>query len=104
MNRLELIENINSLKLIQKECWEDVDFPQEIQEVLDTCNINKTDLDVDKHRWYETSVTVYELNGEHFGIRYVTDTFSEQSSIEDMSWQICAIPMKAIQSVKFVKE
>ena len=100
---MNIVEKINSLKLIQKKYWEDIEFPEEIQSVLDKCEIVETDLDVDKHRWYETSLVVYKLNDEYFGIRYVTDTFSESSSIEDMYWQICAIPMKQVQKITYEK-
>lgn len=104
MTRTELIDKINSLKLIQKEYWEDTEFPQEVQEVLDTCEIVKEGLDVEKHRWYETSVVVGQLNGEYFGIRFVTTVYSESSSIEDVRWKINAFPMKAVLSVDYVIE
>lgn len=104
MNRLELINKINSLKLIQKDWWEEVEFPQEIQEVLDICKIVDSELDINKHRWYEVSTTVYELNGEYFGIKYVTNTYSESSSIMDMFHTIKAFPMKQIQTVSYETE
>lgn len=104
MNRLELIKKINSLKLIQGEWWEELSFPVEIQEVLDSCKIVDSELDINKHRWYETSITVYELNGEYFGILYVTDTFSESSSISDMFHTVKAFPMKKIEIISYEKE
>ena len=98
---MEIVEKINNLKKIQKEYWEDVEFPKEIQAILDSCEIVAEGLDVDKHRWYETSTVVYKLNEQYFGITYVTDTFSENSSIEDMYWEICAVPMKQVQTITY---
>jgi hypothetical protein len=98
-----LVQKINDAKIIQKEYWEDQSFGEDIDNELGSCKIVDSELDVDKHRWYETSITVYELNGEYFGIRYVTDTFSESSSIEDMFWTIEAFPMKAIQTTTYAK-
>jgi hypothetical protein len=100
----ELIEKINQANVIQIDGWEEQQFSDEIDKILNQCEIVDTDLDVDKHRWYETSIVVYKLNGEFFGIRYVTDTFSESSSIEDMCWTIKAFPMKEVQTITYIVE
>lgn len=104
MNRVELIDKINGLGINQINHWEDTEFPEEIQEVLNGCDIVEEGLDVDKHRWYETSVVVYQIGDEYFGITYVTDLFSESMSISDCSWEIVAFPMTAIQITSYVNE
>lgn len=49
MNRIELIEKINSLKMIQNAHVDDLEFPQEIQEVLDTCPIVDSECEEDEY-------------------------------------------------------
>ena len=38
---------------------------------------------VDKHRWYETSVSVFKVNDGYLGVTAVTDIFSEQMDVSD---------------------
>jgi len=104
MNRLELIEKINALKLRQIEYFEDIEYPQEIQDEFDKCEIVASELEVSKHRWYETSVVVYKFNDEYFGIRYVTQCYSEQSDVKDIYHTIKAFPMKIIQTISYETE
>ena len=104
MNRLELIEKINSLKIVQTDYPDEFEFPEEIKPFMDDCDIVRESVNTDKRRWYETDITVYEYEGEYFGIRFLTQLYSEQSSIEDIYHILSAIPMKAIQTVSYVKE
>lgn len=104
MNRKELIEKINSLEIIQRYWYDDENFPEEISDILDTCDEVAHFLHINKHRWYETSVVVYKLNDEYFGIRYVTDLFSESSSIYEMYWTLEAFPMKEVKTITYEVE
>ena len=104
MNRIELIEAINSSKTLQNDDFNEMEFPQEIQEIIDVCRIVASDLDVEKHRWYETSITVYELDEEYFGIRYITTIYSENTEFSDIYHTLEAFPMKAISTITYVKE
>ena len=81
----ELVEYLNSLKILQKSIW-DEDIPEKIWEEYfeDKYQTVASDLDIDKHRWYELSTEVIEINDSFIGIRSVTQCYSEQSSIEDM--------------------
>ena len=40
-------------------------------------------LDIDTHRWYETSISVIEIDNTLIGVRYITNIFSESSDYED---------------------
>jgi len=98
-----LIEKINSAKIIQTEYPDEMLFPKKIQEILYLCTIVADELYIDRHRWYELSTTVYEFEGQYFGIEYVTQCYSESSSIEDMYHTIKAFPMKAVQVTTYEK-
>lgn len=99
----ELVEYLNSLKIIQKSSW-DEDIPEDIYtEYFEGSQTVESELDVDKHRWYETSTEVLKMNGGFIGVNSVTDTFSEQSEIGDMFHTIEFFEMEEIPSVTYKK-
>ena len=98
----EIIEELNSLKIIQKS----MDFTEDLdQDILDKyfTNCVKELLDVDKHRWYETSTEVLKMNDGFIGIRSVTNCYSENSSIKDMFWTLNFFEMEEISSITYKK-
>lgn len=81
----ELLGKLKDLEIIQKSGdWEE-DMPDDIWEEYLKDNLEEIDseLDVDKHRWYETSQTVYKIFGRYLGVTSVTDLFSESMSVSD---------------------
>lgn len=58
-------------------------------------------LDVDKHRWYETSVTVIGIYGRILGARHVTGVFSENMSYSDCGFDPFFFEMEAVPSVAY---
>ena len=81
----ELLEKLNSLKLIQTSIdWAEC-LPQEIWEEHFKGNFKelKNGLDPDTHRWYETSISVISIYGKLLGISHISNLFSESSSCED---------------------
>ena len=58
-------------------------------------------LDVDKHRWYETSINVYAVGEWLLGICGPSDLFSESSSYSDLFAETTAFEMEAVQSVTY---
>jgi hypothetical protein len=102
MNNKELVEYLNSLEIIQKGSW-DEDIPEEIWEKYFENKYETVDseLDIDKHRWYETSTEVIKINDGFIGIRSVTQCYSENSSIEDMYWSLMFFEMKEIKIVSY---
>lgn len=101
MKLQELITKINELNLCQTEYPDEQEFNEEIDSELSNLKVVDSGLDVDKHRWYETSVTVYKHPEGFFGIRYVTDQFSEMSSIEDHYWDLKAFEMEEVSTVTY---
>jgi len=61
-------------------------------------------LNVDKHRWYETSTNVYRIEGRFLGINGPSSLFSEQ-----MEWDCCgedleAFEMEEVSTITYVKK
>lgn len=97
----EIIEELNSLKIIQKS----MDFTEDLdQDILDKyfTNCVKELLDVDKHRWYETSIQVYELPDGYLGVQCITDVVGESNSVEDMFWTLKFFEMDQIQVISYI--
>jgi len=64
-------------------------------------------LDVDTHRWYETSTTVYMIGDEwYMGVDEVTNVFSESMGIDDCGVMPVYFEMEAVASITYkpVKE
>jgi len=91
----ELVEYLNSLKILQKSSH-DEDIPEDIWNEYFDGNGVTGGLNINKHRWYETSIDVYKINDGFIGVNSVTDCFSEQSSIEDMFWTLDFFEMQEI--------
>ena len=59
-------------------------------------------LDVDKHRWYETSTTVYMIDDEwYMGVDEVTSVFSESMGIGDCGVRPVFFEMEAVASITY---
>jgi hypothetical protein len=58
-------------------------------------------LNVDKHRWYETSITVIKIFDKFLGIRHVSDVFSEQMDCEDIFWKLCFFEMEEVKTITY---
>ena len=98
----ELVEYLNSLKILQRNSH-DEDIPEDIWNKYFDGNGVTGGLNVDKHRWYETSIDVYKVNGGFIGVNSVTDCFSEQSSIDDMHHYLEFFEMKQIMKPSYEK-
>ena len=97
----EIVKQLNNLKIVQKSIDFLEDLPQDIYERFFEGNEVDGELDVDKHRWYETSVSVFRIDDapispSYLGVRSVTDLFSEQSSVSDMFYTLEFFEMEPI--------
>jgi len=100
----ELIEKLNNLKITQKSIDWLEDIPEDIyEEYFENNDIVEYDLDIDKHRWYELSTDVYEINGKYLGIRHIAQLYSEMSSCEDIFHTLEFFEMKQIITVTYEK-
>lgn len=94
----ELIDKLEGLELIQITMdWQE-NIPKDIwvNYFKDNFSILKQNLDVDTHRWYETSVSVIEIYGIPLGITHISNIFSESSSCEDFYFTIEFFRMEEI--------
>ena len=100
----ELIEKLNNLKITQTSIDWIEDIPEDIyKEYFENNDIVEYDLDIDKHRWYELSTDVYEINGKYLGIRHIAQLYSEMSSCEDIFYTLEFFEMKQIITVTYEK-
>lgn len=104
MNTKEFITKLNNSKIIQKEWLDEFEFKDsEMQEFFDSSEKLKDSIDVDKHRWYETSTTVYRgPDGELFGINSITQLYSENSSLIDIYRSLKAFEMEEIKTIDYI--
>lgn len=84
----ELLKRLQETEIIQSHWdneWEE-DIPADILELFKQGDykVVKTEIDVDQHRWYETSITVVEVFGSLLGIRLVSKSYSETQELEDI--------------------
>ena len=81
----EQVKYLNELNIEQTS-----EFIESIpEEVYTDCFENakelKSGIDIDKHRWYETSITVYDTKYGKIAVKEVSNTFSEEMGIGDCS-------------------
>lgn len=99
----DLLEELKKDYHTQEDCYED--FLEQFLNKYD-CKKVKEGLEVDKHRWYETSIIVYKVatdeGDKFFGIRACTDIFGEESSYSDISWNPAYFEMIEKQEITYV--
>lgn len=99
----ELLEKLESLEIIQKSIDWAENIPDEIWKDYFENNYKmlKSDLEVDKHRWYETSISVIEIYDNLLGIKHISNLYSESSSCEDCDVVIEFFTMKEVVDVTY---
>lgn len=81
----DLVYKLNRLQITQTYGdWEE-NIPEDIytEYFKDKYSEVEYGLDVDTHRWYETSTTVLKFEGGFMGVNYITNMFSESQDYED---------------------
>lgn len=98
----ELIEKLNALQIEQCSYEWTEDLPEDIYNKY-FADIDAEDLElyVDKHRWYETSVSVYKIGDEFLGVESVTDVFSEQMGYSDCGHTLNFFEMEEFSTVSY---
>ena len=99
----ELYKKLESLDIIQTSIDWVEDLPDEIWEEYSTELTNPVDedLDIDQHRWYATSISVYEIEGEYLGVEHVSVVFSESMNVEDCYHTLEFYKMKPKKEISF---
>ena len=98
----ELIKELNDLKIIQTSDWHE-DIPQSIYEehFEGEAFLVKSDINRYKHRWAETSIDVYRIDGELIGVHHISDVFSESMGYEDCDHILTFFEVEEIQETTY---
>jgi len=82
----EVVDYLNELKIEQTSIeFDENNFPENIYEkYFENGSCLAEELDINKHRWYETGLSVWEIKEGLLGVRIVTKLYSENSDIEDI--------------------
>lgn len=88
----EAIEKINKGKFFS--LWEAV------EEVLDDIEPIVKELDIDHHRWYTVSTSVYKLDDGFIGITGVTDLRGDMD-FSDCSWETIAEEYEEFTTISY---
>ena len=101
-----IIELLNNLKLTQQSMDWMEDLPDEVwKNVLEgKCKELCHWLDVDKRRWYETSISVYAIADGIFGVRKVSDLSSEQMTVGDVYRTLEFFEMEEVKTITYKKK
>ncbi len=102
----ELLKILQGLNITQTEGEWSENLSEDIWKkyfVPSKYKIVRTGLDVDSHRWFETSTEVIKIYGRFLGISYITNLFSESMDYEDCNVPIEFFEMKKVQSIGYVK-
>lgn len=92
MKVAEVIEKVNSTKYWSLYSFEE-DFDLEAV---------ARGLYVDKHRWFETSTSIYKCEDGFVGVNGVTQTYSESMFYEDCLCECCAEEFEPKQTITYV--
>lgn len=102
-NFYELLEKLNGLKLIQTSIdWTEC-LPDEIwnEHFNDNFEHLKGGLEIDRHRWYETSTSVIKIYDKLLGVRHISNLFSEDSSCEDCCFTLLFFEMQEFTTISY---
>jgi len=80
-----LVKELNARQIKQQDvCWEE-NIPDDIwQQFFASHTVVDSDIDIDKHRWYEVSTTVVNLDDRFLGISHISNIYSEATDPEDI--------------------
>lgn len=81
-----LVKRLNTEKIAQTQIDWNEDLPKHFWEKYFSSATEVADnLDISRHRWYNTSITVVQLDsGDYIGVRHVSDLHSEEMMVEDI--------------------
>ena len=95
----KLIEQINAAKCASVHHVED-----EVEGFYGSAKEIESNLDADKHRWYEITTSVYSVGDYYLGIRGPSNLFSETMDWESCCEPVTAFEMEEVQSVAYRKK
>ena len=96
----DLINYINTNKFYSLQDMEDSlqydlkEFPKRVAK----------NLEIDKHRWYEVSTSVYKLEDGFVGIKGVSNIYTKNMDAENCCFECSANEYKEIQSISYKRK
>ena len=102
MNITELIKELNEKQILQTHSIND----QKELEFLDDWYEADSGLDIEKHRWYELSTSVFtnENKESYLGIRHISNQYSQRSSYDDHYHHYEFFEMIPEQTITYIKK
>lgn len=99
----ELIEKLNNQKILQTDFYED---QEELQEFFENWIKIESGLDIETHRWYELSTTVFKhkSSDSYIGMEHITNIFSEQMGLIDCYIHYEFFEMEPIQTITYKRK
>lgn len=98
----QLVKMLNDLEILQTDLEFEKSIPEELYNKYFKSAVGGG-IDVERHRWYETDITVYEVEDGLLGVRAVSLLYSEQSSIEDIFWHLQFFEMEEIRTITYIR-
>jgi len=92
----KLIDEINEAKFASLHYLEDCELFNDVNPT-----IVQEGLDVEKHRWYETSTTVFKVGDLFLGVNGASQCYSESSSWDDLFVNTTAFEMEEVKTVTY---
>ena len=77
------------------------DFEDSLTDRESELEIVSEDIDVDRHRWYEISTTVYKVEDGYVGIRGISQIYSEYMSDKDCDYLCKAYEYEEVQTISY---
>ena len=99
----ELFSKLSKLKIVQEDGdWNEC-IPEDIWKEYfeDNFKTVASNLLVDTHRWYETSIEVVKIFDNFLGIRYVSNMYSENMGYEDCFYTVKFYRMEEFHTVSY---
>lgn len=105
MNVKDIIEKLNNQKIVQVAIDIYDQENEDIDELLKGSEKVASNLNIDRHRWYETSTTVYKLeDGTFIGVEAISNVFSENSTVEDCFHCLEFMEMEEVPATTYKKK
>lgn len=107
----KLVEELNDLKLVQTELFEEIEyqFPNKTFDKYFESKgyeIFETGQNIEKHRWYETDLCIMKFDtGEMIGFYGITQLYSENSDYIDCYYPLKFFPVETeeVMTTKYVR-
>ncbi len=99
----ELLSELNKERILQKSIdWAEC-LPDEVWEGYFKGNFKELarNIDLDKRRWHETSISVIEIFEGILGIRHISQLYSEISSCEDIYFHLEFFEMEEAKTITY---